>query len=131
QAAELADKSVGDYSEHTKHLTDTLWMLLEQSGHDVRRNGHPVHCLPNTLSVGFRNIKADELVASLSDKVAISAGAACHASGVTISSVLQAMNVLHEYAMGTIRISLGRYTTLDQVHTAAQHILSAVSKFQT
>jgi cysteine desulfurase len=94
-------------------------------------NGHPDERLPNTLSVGFRGIKADDLLYELWDQVAVSAGAACHSEGVTISAVLQAMAVPPEYAMGTLRFSTGRFTSAQEIERAIDAVVAAVSCAET
>lgn len=72
--------------------------------------------LPNTLSIGFRNLDAGRLVEGLALRdAAVSAGAACHAGQSTVSHVLTAMDAPAEYAQGTLRFSWGRSTTADDV----------------
>jgi cysteine desulfurase len=96
----------------------------------VRPNGpmHPEHRLPNTLSVGIRNVHSGDLLAAVSDQVAASAGATCH-SAAGVSSVLKAMNVPIEFARGTLRLSLGPTTTAAQIDRAAA-ILAKAAKLQ-
>jgi cysteine desulfurase len=85
--------------------------------------------LPNTLSVGFAGALASEVVKSLASTVACSAGAACHSEQhATISHVLTAMKVERSVALGTLRLSLGRSTTLEDIEKAAPLILSAVKQ---
>ena len=67
--------------------------------------------LSNTLYISFPGIEANLILDKLSDKIACSAGAACHSEGVTMSYVLQAMKVSPQVAMGTLRISTGVLTT--------------------
>jgi cysteine desulfurase len=98
-----------------------LWERIPQ----LQVNGHPTLRLPNTLSVSFRGVEANTLLADL-DEVAASAGAACHSDRVEVSSVLEAMKVPVEYAMGTIRLSVGRYTTADEIDLAVEIIALAV-----
>jgi cysteine desulfurase len=62
--------------------------------------------------------------------VAASAGAACHSDRVEISTVLQAMQVPPEYAMGTIRFSVGRFTTVDEIDFALEEITRVVNSLQ-
>jgi cysteine desulfurase len=81
------------------------------------------HRLPNTLSIGLRGVQAAELLAALSDRLAASAGAACHTGAAGISPVLRAMGVPIEYAVGTLRLSTGRHTTMAEVEAAAQLII--------
>jgi len=62
--------------------------------------------------------------------VAAAAGAACHSSVVTVSHVLQAMGVPEHTAMGTVRLSVGRETTLDEVERAAASVVAAVRQIR-
>jgi len=85
--------------------------------------------LPNTLSIGIAGIQAAALLAELSDQLAASAGAACHSGGGHgISSVLAAMRVPAEHAVGTLRLSVGRHTTQADVDAAAELILAYVRR---
>jgi cysteine desulfurase len=93
----------------------------------VRPNGpsDPAHRLPNNLSVGLRNIHSGQLLANIGDKVAASAGAACHSkhdNDDSISAVLRAMKVPMEFAAGTLRLSVGPTTTKEDIDQAADII---------
>ena len=106
-------------------MRDRLESGLLESGHEARINGHPERRLPNTCSIAFRGVEADRVLASL-PTVAASAGAACHSDQVEVSHVLQAMNVPTEYAMGTLRLTVGRFTTEDEVDRAVAEIAEVV-----
>lgn len=73
-------------------------------------------------------MKASELLARLSTKLAASAGAACHSGGASVSSVLRAMNVPLDFAVGTLRLSTGRHTTFEDVDKAAELIICEVRR---
>jgi len=73
----------------------------------VKLNGHPEKRLPNTLSLSFYGMEANTLLSAIGDQVAASAGAGCHTDSVEISPVLVAMRVPVEWAMGTVRFSVG------------------------
>lgn len=126
KACEIALENLGKYSQHYSKTRNYIKNLLEDSVKNLRFNGHPENCLPNTLSVSFPNVEANTLVSRL-DRVAVSAGAACHAESVDVSAVLEAMNVPIHYAMGTIRISTGRSTTLKDIEFAASEIIKNVN----
>jgi selenium donor protein len=105
--------------------------LVDELGAElVRLNGHPTVRLPNTLSLSFKGVEANTLLAEISDQVAASAGAACHAGDVAVSSVLEAMHVPVEWAMGTVRFSVGRETTDADVDRAAVVVRDAVRRLQ-
>src|SRR5690606_33650511 len=109
-----------------RETRDRLYGALTARLDDIRRNGDPDNCLPNTLSLSFKGVQANVLVERISSQVAASAGAACHADQVTVSTVLAAMDVPTEYAMGTLRLSTGRMTTTGEVDAAAAFIAEAV-----
>jgi cysteine desulfurase len=129
-AAEIARQELREGAAHLARMRDSLWEGLAAGLDGVRLNGHPSERLPNTLSVSFCGIEVDDLLYELWDDVAASAGAACHSAGVTVSSVLQAMHVPLEYAMGTLRFSTGRFTTADEIDRAVEAIVGAVRRLQ-
>jgi cysteine desulfurase len=132
QAAEMARRELPDSLPRIRQLRDRLWEALAGSIPDIRRNGDPAPDggLPNTLSVSFRQVEANTLLGVIGDRVAASAGAACHANSVTISKVLEAMHVPLDYAMGTVRLSLGLHTTAEEVDDAAKIIAAAVGQLR-
>jgi len=89
-------------------------------------NGHPKNRLPNTLSIGFENQEAQGILDRL-NRVCASAGAACHSGKIQISAVLQAMNVPNSFAMGTIRLSTGRFTSDEDIDKAIRDIKQATA----
>jgi cysteine desulfurase len=93
---------------------------------DLVEHGHPEHRLPNTSSVAFPGCVADGLLDGLTDDLAASAGAACHAGAATVSHVLQAMGVEPEIAAATIRLSVGRFTADEEIDRGAELILEAI-----
>ena len=125
RACELIEQNLAQYAQHMATVRDRLERGLLDSGMDVRVNGHPEKRLPNTSSVSFRSVEADRVLASL-PTVAASAGAACHADEVEVSHVLAAMNVPEEYAMGTLRLTVGRFTTEDEIARAISEITDVV-----
>ncbi|KAF0683610.1 Aste57867_24376 [Aphanomyces stellatus] len=99
---------------------------------ESRVNGpaSPEASLPNTLSLSFRHVSANALLARIEDDVAASAGSACHSHATTASYVLQAMAIPIEFALGTLRLSVGKDTTKDQVDCAIDVIAAAVDAMQ-
>ncbi len=111
-------------------MRDRLEAGLREKYPDIRVNGHPSAKLPNTSSIGFRGLAADRLISEMTD-IAVSAGAACHSDHMDISSVLKAMHVPVEYAMGTIRFSVGRYTVPEDIDRAVEGVARAVGRVRT
>jgi cysteine desulfurase NifS len=131
KACAISRRDLEKLQSHFQDARDLLYrgLIRELGEGNVRMNGHPSRCLPNTLSIGFRNIAANVLLTGIHNKVAASAGSACHADQVRISSVLKAMNVPLEWAMGTVRFSVGRGTTRDDIVQAITDIADAVQNF--
>lgn len=112
KACEIARRDLSANMTRMKALRDRLHEGLKSVEKDLRLNGHPEKRLPNTLSIGFRNTEASTLLNELIiANISASAGSACHAGETTISHVLAAMKVPLDYAMGTLRLSVGKMTT--------------------
>lgn len=130
-ACELIERNLPGYvrqmREGRDRLESGLLDLGADLGADVRVNGHREKRLPNTSSVSFKGLEADRILAGL-ERVAASAGAACHSDRVEVSHVLAAMNVPVEYAMGTLRFSTGRYTTAAEIDQALAEIRKVVGQ---
>lgn len=129
EAAAQAQENLIEIQKKTKNTRDLLLKLLKLKLPELQVNSDPERCLPNTLSVSFPNIEANTLVSRL-ETVAVSAGAACHSESIDVSAVLQAMQVPLEYAMGTIRLSTGKYTTLEEAERAAEAITATVKELR-
>ena len=99
--------------------------LTAELGDDVRLNGHPELRLPNTLSIGFRGCNSHDLLQRM-PRICASPGSACHARHVTRSSLLACLKVPEEFALGTIRFSMGRSTTRREIDEAITLIVKAV-----
>lgn len=112
--------NVDALSEHIEHLTmleDRLISQLIEQGLDFRRNGASRH-VPGNISLSFRNTEGEMLLHRLDLMgICVSTGSACDSKSTQVSHVLQAMNVPADYALGTIRISLGKDNTVEEVDT--------------
>ena len=126
QACELIARNLTEYAHQMAAMRDQLEQGLLDSAADARVNGHPTQRLPNTSSIGFRSLEADRILANL-PTVAASAGAACHSDRVELSHVLEAMRVPADYAMGTLRLSVGRFTTHEEINRALAEITDVIA----
>ncbi len=129
KAAEIAKRDFQHNTTLMQKTRDLLFDLLKNELPDIKLNGHPEKRLPNTLNISFPKVEANTLLAEL-EGVAASAGAACHADNVDVSTVISAMKIPLDYAMGTIRFSTGRHTTEDEIKSAAKSIVEVVKKLQ-
>jgi cysteine desulfurase len=127
-ACAIVGEEIGDEVRRLASLRDRLADGLRNGSPDLVVHGHPELRLPNTLSVAFPGVNASELLTNLGDRVAASAGAACHSHRVSVSHVLAAMGVDTATALSTIRLSVGRFTTADEVDRAVETILEEVNR---
>ncbi|MEE9519790.1 MAG: cysteine desulfurase family protein [bacterium] len=109
--------------KRTLRLRDRLWKGVAERITGVFLNGDPVSRLPNTLNVSFEAVEGESVVINLDLKgVAVSTGSACSSGKVTLSPVLLAMGLDEARARGSVRFSLGRGTTEDDI----DHVLDVL-----
>ena len=111
KACEIAQRDLDVNASHLKKMRDLLHDGLRARIQQVRLNGHPDKRLPNTLNLSFKNVDSTRILEEIGLDVAVSAGAACHSDHITVSHVLEAMAVPLEWAKGTLRFSVGKFTT--------------------
>jgi cysteine desulfurase len=107
-ACALAARELPERSRRLAALRDRLWQGLRDKVPGVRRNGSPVHVLPNTLNVTFAHTAGELLLQALDvEGIAVSSGAACASGSIEPSRVLLAMGLTPSEARGTLRLSVG------------------------
>jgi cysteine desulfurase len=132
KACDIARRDLEENKAHFRAMRDRLHqdLIRELGVKSVKLNGHPEVRLPNTLSLSFRGVEANTLLSEIGDEVAASAGAACHADEVDVSAVLEAMKVPLQWAMGTVRFSVGRDTNTEEIDRAGKAVAGAVRRLQ-
>lgn len=119
KACELARQSLPAATVRLRQLRERLWERLQAAlGERALLNGHPERRLPNTLNVSFLGQVGAELLQAVPE-VAASTGSACHEGQVSQSPVLCAMGVPPEVGRGAVRLTVGRFTTEDEIDRAA------------
>ena len=129
RACVLAGEMLSTEGARLTELRDRLWSRLAGAVPGLARNGEPMACLPNTLSVRFPGLNAQMLMAAIPG-VAISSGSACTTTSLEPSHVLRALGVDDSAAHGSVRFSLGRFTTVEEVEWAADRVLEAVARLE-
>jgi cysteine desulfurase len=125
KACEIARGSLPAATARLRALRDRLWERLRAGlGERVILNGHPERRLPNTLNANFVGHVGSELLEKVPE-VAASTGSACHEGKVTQSPVLCAMGVPPETGRGALRLTVGRFTTEEEVDRAAEYLIRA------
>jgi len=129
-ACELAAWGLDDVAARMQRLRDELWERLIGEIPDLQLNGDRARRLPNTLSVRFPRVSGNEVLAGAA-AVAASTGSACHAGHESAPGVILAMGVSEAEAIGTIRLTLGRDTTADDVSRAADALIGSWRRTQS
>ena len=125
-ACELASQELAAGADRMMGLRDRLWELLVERIPGIELNGHPTHRLPNTLNVRFPGVRGSAVLAG-APEIAASTGSACHEGGEAPSTVLTAMGIETDDALGSLRLSLGRYNTMEDIEETA---LALAGSFQ-
>ena len=107
------------------NLTERLLTCLQTAFPGLRLFGPGRERIPGSLNVGFPTLSAEEVIATVSDRVAISTGSACSSATAEPSKVLLALGLDPDVAASGVRISLGRFTTDDDVREACR-VLTAL-----
>jgi cysteine desulfurase len=126
-AAELAHKEEASDTVRIGNLAGELLATLKRELPDVTVNGEGVKRLSNTLNLRFAGADAEAVMASMPD-ILVSSGSACQSASPSPSHVLLAMGMSGVAASESLRISLGRPTTTEEVRVAAGAIVDAVSR---
>lgn len=115
-AAKLASDHMNDERTRVASLRDKLEKGLTAAIPDTKINGDIQSRLPNTTNISFKNVEGEAILLML-DRLGIcaSSGSACTSGSLEPSHVLRAMGVPFNYAHGSIRFSLSRYTTEDEI----------------
>lgn len=115
KAAELAKKEIYE-EDKIKDLRDYLYKGITSNIGDVRLNGHPEKRLPNTLNISFTYLEGESIILNLDmEGIAVSTGSACTSGTLEPSHVMTAMGVDAVNTQGSVRFSLGRYNTKEDM----------------
>lgn len=128
KACEIIYQELDRECTHLNHMK-TLMEEELRSIEEVRINGAGANRLPNTCNLSVDNIDGSKLIRSL-NTMAISQGSACSSVTLKPSHVLKSMGLSDELALSSIRISLGRYTTEEEVMVAVRAIAQVVEQLK-
>ncbi|NMC75143.1 MAG: cysteine desulfurase NifS [Geobacteraceae bacterium] len=123
KACELAGRHLEDENTRVKAMRDRLEREILRLIPNVRVNGGGAQRLPNTCSVAFEFVEGEAILLLMSEKgICASSGSACTSGSLEPSHVLRAMGVPFTCAHGSIRFSLSRFTTDDEIDTILREL---------
>ena len=128
-AFEIAEREREQDVARIGALRDKLWAGISSCG-DVVLNGHMQERVSGLLNVSFRGIEGESLQFALRE-IAVSAGAACSSASEEASYVLRALGHSDQLAQSSLRFSLGRFTTAEQVETAVAAVKREVARLRS
>lgn len=130
-ATEVRARDMQEEAKRVTALRNRLWEGIRARVPAVRLNGHPTERLPGTANISYRNVESESIVLGLDLKgIGVSAGSACTAGSVEPSYVLVAMGVPLDYAMGAVRSTLGRSTTVEDIDYVIECVEPLVRKLR-
>jgi len=131
KAAELALGELAPDRERVGRLRDELLARISSGAGGVALNGQPDGMVRNTLNLSFEGVNGGSLAMALDlEGIAVSTGSACSEGNVDPSHVLLAMGLTRKEAHSSVRFSLGRFTTREEIEHAAAAVVSAVKRIR-
>ncbi len=130
-AAELAEKELPAYAAHTSALKAMLRDGLLRDIPGIKINGDLENSLPNTLNVSFPGAEGESILLMMDlQGISASTGSACASGNLEPSHVLMATGIGPELAHGSIRFSLGKYTTEEDIRHTVEVLPSIITKLR-
>jgi cysteine desulfurase len=128
EAFRIAREEMGTENERVRMLRDRLWAGLSTMD-EVFLNGSLEQRVPHNLNVSFAYVEGESLIMAIKD-IAVSSGSACTSASLEPSYVLRALGRSDELAHSSIRFSIGRFTTEEEVDYTIQLLQSKVGKLR-
>jgi len=128
-ALQIALEEQETENDRLRGLRDRLWQALQVLD-GVYLNGHLQHRLAGNLNISIEGIQGQALLLALQPHLAISSGSACTTAKVELSHVLQALGRSRALSLASLRFGLGRFTTLEQIDTAAQITIEMIQRLR-
>ena len=130
-AARLAREELADYGTRLRVLRERFRVGALEKIPYVRVNGHPTEVLPNTLNLSFPGAEGESILLSLDmEGIEVSTGSACASGSLEPSHVLMATGVGPELAHGSIRFSMGRDTTAEDVDYVLEKLPPIIARLR-
>ena len=131
KAVEIATRDIIANSKKLRTLRDYFIREVQSKIDYVYLNGHSVQRLPNNVSLAFGMVEGESILFMLDMAgIAVSTGSACESGSVEPSHVLKAMNIPQDLAQGTVRFSLGKTTTKEQLDYVVEQLVDIIKKLR-
>jgi len=128
EAFKIAREEMEDDNKRIKKLRDKFWNQLKDV-EEIYLNGDLENRIPGNLNISFNYVEGESLIMAIKD-IAVSSGSACTSASLEPSYVLRALGRDDELAHSSIRITIGKYTTEDEVDYAVDLLKKSVEKLR-
>ncbi len=131
KAAEISQKEMKEETERLTVLRDRLVTGLQEKIDGVHLNGHPTFRLPSNVNISVDFVEGESMLLSLDlEGICVSTGSACSSSSLEPSHVLRAMGCSHERAHGSLRFTLGKWTTEEEISRVLEVLPKIVARLR-
>ncbi len=131
KAAEIAHKNIEEHIDRLVKLRDRLIDGIMTKIPYTKLNGHPTKRLPGNVNISFEFIEGESLLLSLDIAgIAASSGSACTSGSLGPSHVLAAIGLAHEIAHGSLRLTIGDFTTEDEIDYVIEKLQPIVDRLR-
>src|SRR5271157_907001 len=131
KAADLLYQDFDNESQRQTILRDKIIQRVTENIEDVTLNGHPTQRLPNNVNLSIANVEGESLLLALHlEGIAVSTASACSSKSAEPSHVLTALGIPAELARGSLRITLGKYTTEEEVNYLLEKLGPIVARLR-
>lgn len=131
KAMELATEGLEEKAAYISSMRDYLIQNIEEKIPYIRLNGHRTQRLPNNVNFSFQYIEGEALLLSLDAKgIAASSGSACTSGSLDPSHVLLAIGLPHEIAHGSLRLTIGEETTMEDIDYVVESLVEIVERLR-
>jgi len=130
KACEIAAKEMESEAERLGKLRDKIESELLKI-EEVVLNGHKDYRLPHITNISFKHVEGEGLMMTFNEEIALSSGSACTSASLEPSYVLKALGLGDDLAHSSLRISLGRFTTEEDVDRAVEAIRNGVEHMRS
>ena len=127
KAAEIARKEMAQDAERLSKLRDRLEAAFLANLEEVYVNGNREHRMPHVTNISFKHVEGEGLMMTFNQNIALSSGSACTSASLEPSYVLVALGLGDDLAHSSLRFSLGRFTTEDDIDYVIEKVGSGVN----
>jgi cysteine desulfurase len=127
KAAEIAKNEMDQDAERLSKLRDRLEATLSENLEEVYLNGDKDHRMPHVTNLSFKHVEGEGLMMTFNQNIALSSGSACTSASLEPSYVLIALGLGDDLAHSSLRFSLGRFTTDEEIDYAIKAVTEGVN----